>query len=51
MMNKTWHAKNRMPKNPTLKQRVDWHRRHRRVCACREIPKSLLKYFEEKKST
>jgi hypothetical protein len=47
-MNKDWHWKNKMPLKATLKQRIDWHRRHRRHCACREIPKGLLKYVSAK---
>jgi hypothetical protein len=47
-MNKDWHASNPMPKNPTLQQRIDWHREHQKHCACREIPKSLLPYFKKK---
>lgn len=49
-MNKTWHEKNRMPKNPTLNQRIAWHKKHRKACACREVPRSLLKYLDEKLS-
>jgi hypothetical protein len=46
-VNKAWHARNKMPNNPTLQQRIAWHKRHHRACACREIPKSLLEYREE----
>ena len=29
-INKDWHEKNRMPKNPTLEQRMEWHIAHAR---------------------
>lgn len=40
--NKSWHEQHRMPKNPTLQQRIDWHLAHARACGCRPIPASLL---------
>jgi hypothetical protein len=40
-INAGWHARNRMPKNPTFEQRVAWHREHAKACACRPIPKKL----------
>jgi len=49
-MNKDWHAKNPMPRNPTLEQRIQWHKEHLKHCACRkELPKSLASYFKPKK--
>lgn len=41
-----WHQKNKMPKNPTLQERLAWHREHQKHCGCREIPKSLEQYFK-----
>lgn len=41
-MNAPWHRRNVMPMNPTLDERIAWHREHRRHCACREIPAKLL---------
>jgi len=41
-LNKEWHEKNRMPKNPTLEQRMKWHLEHSNHCACRPIPGKLL---------
>lgn len=49
-MNKEWHKQNRMPKNPTLEQRIAWHKEHQKNCTCREVPKSLKKYFDKPKS-
>ena len=40
-LNLAWHEANRMPRNATLEQRVEWHRAHARECACREIPASV----------
>ncbi len=41
-INKEWHEKNVMPKNPSFDQRVNWHLEHLKHCACgMEIPKKL----------
>jgi hypothetical protein len=40
-LNKTWHEAHRMPKNPTLEQRLAWHVEHARNCACRFMPESI----------
>jgi len=40
-INKEWHQKNRMPKNPTLNERVSWHTEHSKICLCREMPDSI----------
>jgi hypothetical protein len=49
-MNKEWHAKNRMPKNPTLEQRMDWHIRHAQNCNCRKMPEKLRAEMKKYKS-
>ena len=36
-INKEWHLANKMPKNPTLDQRVAWHLDHVEHCACRKL--------------
>lgn len=41
MINADWHRAHRMPKNPTLEQRLDWHREHARNCDCRKPPPKL----------
>jgi hypothetical protein len=48
-INKEWHLKHPMPKNPTLDQRVEWHIEHARECKCREIPGSVLKEMQKRK--
>ena len=41
-LNAEWHKANRMPKNPTLDQRIDWHVAHMQHCACRKPTGPLL---------
>ncbi|MCB1152969.1 hypothetical protein KDL45_04910 [bacterium] len=40
-INAEWHAKHVMPKNPTTRQRIEWHIEHAKHCACRPIPAKL----------
>ena len=40
-VNQTWHKSHRMPKNPTVAQRVEWHRGHEVSCGCRPMPVSI----------
>lgn len=40
-LNKEWHLKHKMPKNPTFEQRVKWHLEHQKHCACRPIEGKL----------
>jgi hypothetical protein len=40
--NKDWHLRNRLPKNAAMQQRMEWHLRHVKACACRPIPASVL---------
>jgi hypothetical protein len=40
-INKEWHLKNKMPKNPTAEQRIKWHIAHAKNCSCRPIPEKL----------
>ena len=48
-INKAWHLKNAMAKNPTLEQRVAWHREHNKNCGCRPgFPKKLLEEMKKK---
>lgn len=46
---RAWHLKNKMPKNPTLKQRIAWHIEHAKFCACRPIPEGLKKEISANK--
>ncbi|WP_109019345.1 hypothetical protein [Leptospira kobayashii] len=45
--NREWHEKHRMPKNPSMQERVSWHLLHSKNCNCREIPKSVANYIKE----
>ncbi len=46
--NKEWHQANKMPKNPTLEQRIDWHLEHSKNCSCRPIPEKLKLEMEKR---
>ncbi|MHB9052522.1 MAG: hypothetical protein ACYC5F_00820 [Thermoleophilia bacterium] len=52
-INKEWHLANKMPKNPTLEERMLWHREHLKHCDCRptspEFRRELKEYFKEEK--
>jgi len=47
-INKEWHEKNKMPKNPTAEQRLKWHLEHQKHCKCRELTKEFLDKLKEK---
>lgn len=47
-LNKVWHLANKMPKNPTLKQRIKWHTEHAKNCNCWPIPSKLLEEIKKK---
>jgi hypothetical protein len=40
-LNRAWHEAHKMPKNPTLEQRLEWHIAHSLNCACREMPPKI----------
>lgn len=48
-INKGWHKKNPMPKNPNINQKIQWHVDHARECACRPIPDGINKKLAERK--
>jgi hypothetical protein len=45
-INKSWHEAHRMPKNPTLEERLEWHLSHALNCGCREMPAAIRKELE-----
>ncbi|MBK6379929.1 MAG: hypothetical protein IPO01_06595 [Chitinophagaceae bacterium] len=47
-LNKEWHLKNPMPKNPDFEQRVKWHLAHQQNCLCRPIPAKLAAEMKQK---
>jgi hypothetical protein len=48
--NEKWHREHRMPRNPTIQQRVDWHKTHAEMCGCRPMPKSIQLILEKSKN-
>jgi hypothetical protein len=50
-MNKNWHAKNRMPRNATIEQRIKWHLEHAKHCACRPIPAKLAQEIKRRRAS
>lgn len=50
-LNAEWHKQHRMPKNPSLAERIKWHEEHRKHCACRDVPDSLKPYLNKPKAS
>jgi len=48
-INKNWHLKNKLPKNTSANQRLQWHADHARECGCRPIPPAVLSKMKERK--
>jgi hypothetical protein len=48
-INKEWHLKHRMPKNPTPEQRLEWHVEHQKNCSCRPLPGKLLEELKKRR--
>jgi hypothetical protein len=48
MINAEWHARHKMPKNPTMDQRVKWHLEHSRHCGCRPLSGHVLEEFKKR---
>lgn len=46
-INKQWHQRNIMPKNPTKAQRAKWHLGHIENCACRKPTPGVQKLLDE----
>jgi hypothetical protein len=40
--NSRWHAAHRMPRSPSLDQRVAWHVAHAAHCGCRPMPATVV---------
>ena len=47
-INADWHLANKMPKNPTLDQRVNWHVEHAENCACRPLHGNILEEINKR---
>jgi hypothetical protein len=50
-LNREWHEANRMPKNPTIEQRLHWHVEHAKNCQCREMPEKIKAAMKKSRST
>ena len=49
-INEIWHKAHRMPKNPTMDQRIQWHLEHLKNCKCRtDIPETLKQEVKKRK--
>ena len=49
-INAVWHKANRMPKNPTIEQRIQWHLEHLKHCHCTtDIPEGLKQEMKKRK--
>jgi hypothetical protein len=46
--NAVWHAKNRMPKNPTVEERIKWHLEHVLNCDCRPLSGKMLEEINKR---
>jgi hypothetical protein len=40
-LNAAWHKAHVMPPNPTMAQRIAWHRAHADACGCRPVPQTV----------
>ncbi|HVT00750.1 MAG TPA: hypothetical protein VHE53_00775 [Patescibacteria group bacterium] len=47
-INAEWHTKNKMPKNPTLDQRIEWHLAHAKNCSCRPLGGKILEEIKKR---
>jgi hypothetical protein len=47
-INREWHLKHRMPKNPTIEERIAWHLAHARNCGCRKIEGKIADEMERR---
>ena len=48
-INVEWHERNKMPKNPTLDERVKWHLDHSKNCSCRPLAGKILEEIKKRK--
>ena len=40
-INSEWHRANKLARNATLEQRINWHLKHEAHCACRPMPQDI----------
>lgn len=46
-INAAGHLKNKMPKNPTMEERVIWHKEHMENCQCRKPSEKLMELIKK----
>ena len=46
-INTDWHKKNRMIKNPTEEQRIQWHINHTVNCDCRKPSEKMMEEIKK----
>lgn len=49
-VNTAWHSTHRMPKQATIKQRINWHLQHQRNCQCKPIPTLVQKAINSREA-
>lgn len=47
-INKEWHEHHKMPKNPTIEQRIAWHLDHSKNYSCRKIEGKLAEEMKKR---
>jgi hypothetical protein len=47
-LNVDWHMAHKMPKNPSLDERVTWHVDHARNCQCRSLGGKILEEIKKR---
>ncbi|MFA6197608.1 MAG: hypothetical protein WC734_00430 [Patescibacteria group bacterium] len=47
-INAIWHKSHRMPKKPSLDDRVKWHVAHARNCQCRKLEGKMLEEIKRR---
>ncbi|MFA5052953.1 MAG: hypothetical protein WC565_02770 [Parcubacteria group bacterium] len=47
-LNAKWHLTHKMPKNPTLDEKVKWHIEHAKNCKCRPLGGKISEEIKKK---
>jgi hypothetical protein len=46
-INKEWHKKHKMPKNPGFEERMRWHIEHLKHCDCYPVSEKLREEIQQ----
>lgn len=49
-INKEWHEKHKMPKNPSFEQKMEWHIEHSKHCNCYPLSEKIKEELKQYKS-